>query len=558
MADIKIQRGSLALAAAAATGTITAGVDYVAPSSASKAFIRVTAVQNWTRGSAGGDFDAPDRNSAWITNPANILTSITFQRYDNASALAIAWEIWEYTGEDAGPNEFLVRHKEVIDYNGPAAALNFDTGTVSGVVTPSKVVPLVTSMAAYITANRAEGGPYQFTSEYISGSTLSRFTRGDSSEGTTISTETIEFTGSNWSIQRVTHTRSGTGVETTAISTVVMANTFILPQMNTTAGLGGATEHSWNAWLSDVDEISSDKAAMTGTDNFVFWVISNSALSVQRVSNTRAANTGGDPDTWTETISAVASLDTAFLGAITGQSTSGSDLIPLMYDARLTALNTVTLSRGRDIGDRVYRFEVVSLPAGAVTEPSIDDVTGRTVDVDMPTGLAAGTLYGIISTSATVPTEAQIATGNDHTGSAAVASDSDDSPSAGSNILSFSGLTPNTTYYFHGVQDQDDLGDYSNIVSLSFTTVNIGIVSDEIQNAGTTLLTSLTDLNLVLYDAFGGTELVQASNATINSSGIFSYAAPSTQDLGDTGFGILQIDADEYMPFTYTIVDRDA
>lgn len=61
---------------------------------------------------------------------------------------------------------------------------------------------------------------------------------------------------------------------------------------------------------------------------------------------------------------------------------------------------------------------------------------------------AGGTIEGVITTSATTPSSAQILAGQDHTGAAAVASDSFTAAS-GVNNFSWTGLSPSTVYYAH-------------------------------------------------------------------------------------------------------------
>ena len=77
-----------------------------------------------------------------------------------------------------------------------------------------------------------------------------------------------------------------------------------------------------------------------------------------------------------------------------------------------------------------------------------------------------GTLYAVLTGSASVPTTAQIKAGQDHTGT--IVSAVTVSAMAFGNEVSFSGLTANTEYHLHVVQE-NSYG-FSNIVSYSFTT----------------------------------------------------------------------------------------
>jgi hypothetical protein len=74
-------------------------------------------------------------------------------------------------------------------------------------------------------------------------------------------------------------------------------------------------------------------------------------------------------------------------------------------------------------------------------------------DLTVTTDVAAGTLYAVLTTSATTPSDAQIAAGQDHTGAAAAWDDSDATPTAGANPFSATGLTASTEYWPHFFHD---------------------------------------------------------------------------------------------------------
>jgi hypothetical protein len=74
-------------------------------------------------------------------------------------------------------------------------------------------------------------------------------------------------------------------------------------------------------------------------------------------------------------------------------------------------------------------------------------------DLTVTTDVAAGTLYAVLTTSATTPSDAQIAAGQDHTGAAAAWDGNDASPTAGANSFSATGLTASTEYWPHFFHD---------------------------------------------------------------------------------------------------------
>lgn len=104
-------------------------------------------------------------------------------------------------------------------------------------------------------------------------------------------------------------------------------------------------------------------------------------------------------------------------------------------------------------------------PSGAtLTTPTATSITQTTATIGCTTDNATGTLYGVVTTSATPPSEAQIVAGNDHTGSEAAASGTNNSLSVGANPIDVTGLTADTTYYSHFVQDTGS-AEYSNVLS---------------------------------------------------------------------------------------------
>jgi hypothetical protein len=105
---------------------------------------------------------------------------------------------------------------------------------------------------------------------------------------------------------------------------------------------------------------------------------------------------------------------------------------------------------------------VLSLPTAA--KNGSNAYTG-TVTTDK----TGGTLFHVVTTSATQPSVAQIEAGQDHTGSAAPAKGALTPVAAGLRNVSGSGLTAETTYYIHYVQT-GTFNDSNRVVSASFTT----------------------------------------------------------------------------------------
>lgn len=106
-------------------------------------------------------------------------------------------------------------------------------------------------------------------------------------------------------------------------------------------------------------------------------------------------------------------------------------------------------------------------------------VTGSTrATVGATTNESNGTLYGVVTGSATQPSVAQIKAGQDHTGAAAAYASSQSISSTGAKTFSATGLTANTTYYAHFVHTDAATNDSNRVTTSSFTTRLVVAVND--------------------------------------------------------------------------------
>lgn len=372
MADIKVQHGNASIPLSTASVTITAGTDYTAPASLSNAFIRIVGIDYTGAGCEDSDFaGGAGRNAVSVSNPGNLLTSITFERTDATSGpINISYEIVEYTGSVGGENEFVVRHQENI---AGITTLTVDSATVSGVVTDADVVVFITGFEVVGSAGRGDSGSGKFTWEYVGASNVARGTQGNTTRSCDVSIAVVEFTGSNWTVQRIAHQFTSGGVtETEAITSVgAVTNAFLHPQSRFSASNIGPDDAGLECWLSSATELSFLTTNVAdATHDVITWVVDNPNMTVQHVSGARANGAGGaSPDVWTETISNTASTieELSVMGEC-GRSDATNDTHLLMISFEVTSLTQVTLTRGRDTSNRDYRFSVVEWPtAGGAT-----------------------------------------------------------------------------------------------------------------------------------------------------------------------------------------------
>jgi hypothetical protein len=212
-ADIKVQRGTATIAVSTSTLTLTAGVDYTAPSAASKAFVRIVSSQNTATSTTTGS-RAADTSAASVDDSA-ITTQIVFTRTSvNAShASRVDWELVEYIGADGGPHEFVVRGRGQAAIAGYGVSVT--TGAISGIVTDADVLPWVQGVRATAGAS-TDTREVSVTAAWNGAGDTVTFTRANLSDGTNIaiSYAVIEWTGSAWSVQVVERGITAAGNET--------------------------------------------------------------------------------------------------------------------------------------------------------------------------------------------------------------------------------------------------------------------------------------------------------------------------------------------------------
>ena len=115
------------------------------------------------------------------------------------------------------------------------------------------------------------------------------------------------------------------------------------------------------------------------------------------------------------------------------------------------------------------------LTTGDTTSPVLTSPTGAatsaaTATIGATTDEANGTIYGVVTTSATQPSVAQIRAGQDHTGAAAVWGGSAAVTATGARTLSATGLTASTAYRAHLVHTDAAANDSNRVTAASFTT----------------------------------------------------------------------------------------
>lgn len=221
----------------------------------------------------------------------------------------------------------------------------------------------------------------------------------------------------------------------------------------------------------------------------------------------------------------------------------------------------LTVNNTSDPGNVVFD-NFTAIPAEELTNQSITNLLGKSVDLSVDTATGSGTIYGIITTDQGIPSAAQIVAGVDATGTANAVdwSDSQVVISTGTETFNASGLAPNTsTYKGWIVQDTDDAGSYTNIIEFDITTKRVGIRSAPIYDTNGSLLASLTGLSMTIKSSWNSdTELAEVNDAAFDASGILEYdIAPGALDIGDNIYGNVRVSPGKFMPFETVLIDMD-
>jgi hypothetical protein len=213
--DFKIQSGVLTMTGT--TASLNEGTDYDACSSTTSCFIMVSSSIN---GRNGGTIspDADIDYQAHILDDSGIATAlgtIDFVRDSTSADAVIYWQIIEYIGSSGGDNEMIVRDTGLLGFTTQTSL----TGSTISPTTAGDVAVLITSNHNS-DAGRNEWDATSFTTELVSGTTPT-VTRIDvGANDVHVSYVAVEFTGSNWSVERVSNISDTSASETVTISDI--------------------------------------------------------------------------------------------------------------------------------------------------------------------------------------------------------------------------------------------------------------------------------------------------------------------------------------------------
>lgn len=384
MADFKIQHGEVTILNATTQHTaLVAGTDYDVPNG--DAFVRITAILVGSHGTENSDFNGPGQhNWVFIVDPTDLSNSLQFKRIGTNGQLKVQFEIIEYVGIAGGENEFKVRWFDNLFLNSGLSETNKSTGTIATIATEADVCPVICAQGLAVSAavSRAIMAPYLHVPSVVNtGGNISvevdRYGSGDATDDSRVSVAVIEFTGTNWTVEEVSHTYTAAATnETETLTNTLGALTrgFIMGVYTQSSDNNSDMQaKSDSVFISSTSQVTFNRRELDGVlDDCYAWVISNSQtgagemdVSTRVTDGVRTGDIYTDPDVWTETITTLSvGLDeTSVMGISGGNDTNGAaDSHLLQMGFRLTSTTQITISRGRDVKTRVYTYEILEWP----------------------------------------------------------------------------------------------------------------------------------------------------------------------------------------------------
>ena len=373
--DFFVQRGTEVVTGSVLT--LTAGVDYIAPSSNTSAYVRITDTNMTGAGSLTlGQTRSPNDLFAYIEGADNLTSSFSIVRPPGAGDnTRVQWEIVEYIGVAGADNEFIVRDAGEVTYG---TASLFATGT------PVVGVTNDTNVAVFITGQYNPDGS---TANYNTGLSISSwdasgdqpvFERGDADGvAARASYAVVEFTGASWNVQRAEHTFAAAGVTETETITAVnsLLRTFVHAQKLSGDELFNLDESGHEVWLSSIGAVSfqlENGSTNPGSQRSVAWVIENTqtgagSMAVYR-SNGLIAATTTQPTSYLFSIGATVQPSNASMWATTRSTGAGSAHPRAQLGARVFDETQFELWKSDEGQNQNFRVEVVEWP---VAETSI-------------------------------------------------------------------------------------------------------------------------------------------------------------------------------------------
>lgn len=329
------------------------------------------------RASGGATADALPNTLATVE-----ITAIDNAHFDDNSAASVqntlvGTHVIEYIGPANGPNEVKVRAVKV--FSGSAGS--FDSTAISGITSLSKCVPF-----SFMVGNLNSGAwsAHSAQVEVVNDGTnnVVRVTKSNTTDTLNLVVYVVEFTGSNWTVQKVAHTFSAAATnEDDTISSVTNVNQAFV--YSTPFFTGAQPKHNlYYAWLSSTTNLRQWIAALSGATKTVSYVIRNPQQVVTVIGadpdGTADLNaTGSAPETRNLTISSQPNWQSMLVLGFAGSDyTTVGDRPGVCTLFNLTSSTNLQLRRTVTTGNTEYKIQLIDWTGLAGSEiTSVDPIT---------------------------------------------------------------------------------------------------------------------------------------------------------------------------------------
>lgn len=356
-----ILQGTTVMSSSETTKTLTEGTDFTLESgiASDEWFFMITNTHQMGMGrTSGGGNQEPEHYATHVTYSGDnvVLNREVTQSVDNR----VDWQIVQFTG-GGGSNEIKVREKGTTTLG--VATTSANVALPGSVVTDGDVVPFITGAS---TTSSVRGRPHEgfFFTNVTGGNAV--FQRGVSDYAATVSYALVEFTGSDWTVNRAAISGRATQNSTESLGFTLsnLTNTMSHIQYGWDLdGNCGLDDQGKQCWLTSTTQAQfiSQTSNQIGNEEWVIWCMENPNIDVTRYNGLMSGT--GEEEVADVTITAVTSLDKTMLAGISNDSSGSGTASPRgTINYRLTSTTNLRLTQSDNGVDNNYRIEVVELP----------------------------------------------------------------------------------------------------------------------------------------------------------------------------------------------------
>jgi hypothetical protein len=367
-----------------------------------RAFMRITGFPYGATGLASGSTTPPDPYYNYYRCRLLDNTTYCLQRaWDPSSDYPnrVMWELWEYTGNSGGQNEFIVRLTGGCELGASTTQRDFP---VTGIQSLAKCVPFITGVKSADLGTTNRSAVTAVTAEMVVSGGLNyvrlrRATHGDEPVEVTVSV--VEFVGSSWTVQTVTHSFTAANtIETESITSVgSTTNAFVY---GTHRHLRNDYRNSGvNVWMSSATAVGFrlERNATPADHNVVAYVLSNPNLDVIHFNSVDGTNEvlpadSARPQTQNRTLPR-AVADLARAGVICHLTYDGTaSNTSLFFQYRLTTATNLQFWRNLCTSYSNWTAQVVQFPEdisgiSATVSANVQTVTLAQLDATLDISL---------------------------------------------------------------------------------------------------------------------------------------------------------------------------